>query len=102
MYAVVRTYSGQGASELFDLLGQREEDVKALISGVPGFRSYAAVRSGDGGVTVTVCEDKAGTDESSRRAAEWVKENVSTTVNRPRLSRGARSCSSALSRTLVG
>ena len=33
MYAVVRTYSGQGASELFDLLGQREEDVKALISG---------------------------------------------------------------------
>ena len=60
MYAVVRTYSGQGASELFDLLGQREEDVKALISEVPGFVNYAAVRSGDGGVTVTVCEDKAG------------------------------------------
>jgi hypothetical protein len=39
----------QGASELFDLLGQREEDVKALISGVPGFVNYAAVRSGDGG-----------------------------------------------------
>jgi hypothetical protein len=34
MYAVVRTYSGQGASELLDLLGQRDEDVKALISGV--------------------------------------------------------------------
>ena len=83
MYAVVRTYSGQGASELFDLLGQREEDVKALISGVPGFVSYAAVRSGDGGVTVTVCEDKAGTDESSRRAAEWVKENATTTVGQP-------------------
>ena len=37
MYATVRTYLGEGASELFDLLGQREEDVKALISGVPGF-----------------------------------------------------------------
>jgi hypothetical protein len=47
MYAVVRTYSGQGASELLDLLGQREEDVKALISGVPGFVNYAgALRSG--------------------------------------------------------
>jgi len=34
MYAVVRTYSGQGASELFELLGQREEEVKALISGM--------------------------------------------------------------------
>jgi hypothetical protein len=74
---------GAGRSELFDLLGQRKEDVKALISGVPGFVSYAAVRSGDGGVTVTVCEQKAGTDESSRRAAEWVKENVSATANPP-------------------
>jgi hypothetical protein len=83
MYAVVRTYSGQGALELFDLLGQREEDVKSLISGVPGFVNYAAVRNGDGGMTVTVCEDKAGTDESSRRAAAWVKENVDATPTRP-------------------
>ena len=60
MYAVVRTYSGQGASEIFEIMGQREEDVKALISGVPGFVNYAAVRSGDGGVTVTACEDKLG------------------------------------------
>ena len=89
MYVVVRSYSGQGASELFDLLAQREEDVKDLISGVPGFSSYAAVRSGDGGVTVTICEDKAGTDESSRRAAEWVKENVSTTVNPPTINEGS-------------
>ena len=88
MYVVVRSYSGEGASELFDLLSQREEDVKALISGVPGFASYAAVRSGDGGVTVTICEDKAGTDESSRRAAEWVKENVSTAVNPPAITEG--------------
>jgi hypothetical protein len=36
MYVVVRSYSGQGASELFDLLAQREEDVKALISGCLG------------------------------------------------------------------
>jgi hypothetical protein len=89
MYAVVRTYSGEGASELFDLLGQREEDVKSLISGVPGFVNYAAVRNGDGGVTVTVCEDKAGTDESSRRAAEWVRENVSATANPPVVTEGS-------------
>jgi len=88
MYAVVRTYSGAGATELFDLLGQREEDVRALITGVPGFVTYTAVRSGEGGVTVTVCEDKEGTDESSRRAAEWVKENVSTTANPPAITEG--------------
>ena len=68
MYAVVRSYSGPGASELFDLLAQREQDVRDLIGGVPGFVTYAAFRSGsDSGVTVTVCQDKAGTDESSRR-----------------------------------
>jgi hypothetical protein len=89
MYVVVRSYSGQGASELFDLMGQREQDIKSLISGVPGFVSYAAFRSGDGGMTVTVCQDKAGTDESSRRAAEWVKENISTTTNPPVITEGS-------------
>ena len=88
MYVVVRSYSGQGASELFDLLGQREEDIKTLIGGVPGFVSYAAFRSGDGGMTVTVCQDKAGTDESSRRAADWVKENMSTPGNPPTITEG--------------
>ncbi|MGA2321817.1 MAG: hypothetical protein ABSG95_13970 [Solirubrobacteraceae bacterium] len=89
MYVVVRSYSGPGASELFDLLGQREQDVKDLIGGVPGFVSYAAFRSGgDSGMTVTVCQDKAGTDESSRRAAEWVKENVSATGSPPVITEG--------------
>ncbi len=89
MHVVIRSYSGQGASELFDLLGQREEDVKTLIGGVPGFVSYAAFRAGGGGTTVTVCQDKTGTDESSRRAAEWVKDNVSTTVDPPAITEGS-------------
>ncbi len=88
MYAVVRTYSGAGASDIFELIEQREEDVKALITGVPGFVTYAAVRGGDGGVTMTVCEDKAGTDESSRRAAEFVKENLSVTADPPAITEG--------------
>jgi hypothetical protein len=39
-------------------------------------------------VTVTVCEDKAGTDESSRRAADWVKDNVSATADPPTITEG--------------
>ena len=88
MHAVVRSYTGEGASELFDLLAEREEDVRELISGVPGFVNYAAVREGDGGITVTVCEDKAGTDESSRRAAGWVAENLSTHAAAPEITEG--------------
>lgn len=89
MYVVVRSYTGQGASDLFEAMEQREEDVKSLISGVPGFVSYAAFRTGDGGMTVTICQDKAGTDESSQRAAAWVKENVSTTVSAPEITEGS-------------
>ena len=89
MYAVVRSYSGQGASEVFDLVGERDEEVKTLLGEVPGFVSYAAFRSGDGGVTVTVCEDEAGTEESSRRAAEFVKENLSTTGSPPEITAGS-------------
>jgi hypothetical protein len=89
MYAVVRSYSGQGASELFDLLEQREQDIKSLIGGVPGFVSYVAFRSGDGGMTMTVSEDKSGADESSRRAAEWVKENLSTAGDPPTITEGS-------------
>ena len=89
MHAVVRSYSGQGASELFEQLEQRNEEIKDLIGGVPGFVSYTAVRSSEGGVTVTVCQDKAGTDESSRRAAGWVKENISAMVNPPVITEGS-------------
>ena len=89
MYVVVRSYSGQGASELFDLIEKSEQEIKELISGVPGFVSYAAFRSGDGGATVTVCQDKAGTDESSNRAAAWVKENAGgTSVSPPEITDG--------------
>ena len=75
MHGVIRTYSGQGAKELFDLIIERSDDVEELIRGVPGFVSYALIQTGDGGVTVTVCRDKTGTDESVKRARDWVAEN---------------------------
>jgi hypothetical protein len=88
MYAIVRSYSGDGASELFDQLEQRNDEIKELIGGVPGFVSYTAIRTGDGGSTVTVCQDKTGTDESSRRAAEWVKENIGASTSPPAITEG--------------
>ena len=74
MHAVVRRYSG--ASDLNDLLAQRSQDVEQLLSDVTGFVAYYAIRAGDDLATVTVCEDQTGTQESSRRAAEWVRQNL--------------------------
>jgi hypothetical protein len=74
MHAVVRRY--RGASALNDLLAQRSQDVEQLLRDVPGFVAYYAIRDGDELATVTVCDDQAGTQESSRRAAEWVRQNL--------------------------
>ena len=79
MYAIVRNYSGAGAKQLFDLLEQRKADVEAIIRKVPGMMSYTLIRSGDGGVSVTVCQDKTGVDESLKVARDLIKNNASTT-----------------------
>ena len=77
MYAVVRTYSGPGAKELFGLIEQRKAEVEDLIRLVSGFVSYSLIHTDDGGVTVTVCEDKSGTDESIQIARDWIQANAS-------------------------
>ncbi len=83
MHAVVRTYSGQGAKELFELLEQRKADVERVIRSVSGLQSYSLIRTAEGGISVTVCKDKSGTDESVRLAAEWVRENASELATEP-------------------
>ena len=89
MYVAIRSYSARGAPELFDALAKSQGEVQAVMSAVPGFISYEAFRTDGGGQTVTVCQDKAGTDESSRVAAEWVKENVGVTVDAPTVTAGS-------------
>ena len=89
MYAVVRTYSGKGGKELFDVLEERKADVESVMRQVKGFMSYLLARTGDGGFSVTVCQDKAGTDESARVAREWVAKNAANTGARaPQVSEG--------------
>ena len=76
MHAVIRSYSGTGAKELIDLLVQRKADVEGLIRGVTGFVAYTIIRTADGGTTVTICQDKAGTDESVQLARSWIEDNA--------------------------
>ena len=89
MYAVIRTYSGKGAKELFDILEKRKSEVESVIRPVKGFVSYTLARSGDGGFSVTVCQDKAGADESVQVAREWVAKNANNTgAGAPKVSEG--------------
>jgi hypothetical protein len=74
MHATVRRYA---SSEMADLLASRSEEVESLMSGVPGLHGYFLVRTDDGCMSITVCDDESGTDESTRRAATWLRENAS-------------------------
>ena len=92
MDVVVRTYTGKGSKELFALLEQRKADVEKLMRSVKGFESYTLARSsnGEGGLSMTVCEDKAGTEESVRVAKEWIAKNAANiAVDAPKVSVGS-------------
>jgi hypothetical protein len=90
MYTVVRSYFGKGAKELFDVLEKNKADVETTIRSVKGFVSYSLVRSEDGGFSVTVCEDQAGTDESLEKARDWIAKNApGTGVAAPKVSEGS-------------
>jgi hypothetical protein len=89
MDAAIRTYSGKGAKELFDVLETHKKDVEGLMRSVKGFSSYSLIRTGDGGTSVTVCHDKAGVDESIQKAKDWIGKNApSVGASAPKVSEG--------------
>jgi hypothetical protein len=87
MYATIRNYSG---SELADALATRENDIRQVITTIGGFRAYYLVRTSDGNaVTVSVFDDQAGAEESTRAAAAWVAENLADlSVSPPQVTTG--------------
>ena len=88
MQVVIREYSGKGAKELFDLLEKKKAEVESLLRSVKGLVSYTLARSGDGGFSVTVCQDQAGIDESVQKARDWVAKNAANTgVSAPQVSK---------------
>jgi hypothetical protein len=74
MYAVLRRYAN--ATKLIEEMDRRPQEVESIIGAVPGFVAYHAIRTGDTLVTISVCQDQTGTEETTRRAAAWVRENV--------------------------
>ena len=89
MYTIVRSYFGKGAKELFDAAEKNKVDVEKLMRSVKGLVSYTLVRSEDGGFSVTVCNDKAGCDETVEKARDWIAKNAAGTgVAAPKVSEG--------------
>ena len=79
MHAVLRTYSGSGARELFDILDKNKAEVEQLMRAVKGFGGYTLVRTADGGYSLSVFADEAGSAEAVRVARDWVAKNARQT-----------------------
>ena len=86
MYVTIRRYKNAGA--LAEAMTAKKDEVMKLIKGVPGFVAYYATRDGDSMTTVSVYDDKAGGDESTRIAGEWVRANVTSPPSSPDVSGG--------------
>lgn len=74
MYTVIRHYTG--APGLAGDLKKHTTDIESEISSVPGFIAYYLIQTKDGAAAITVCENRNGCDESTKRAINWLRKNM--------------------------
>ncbi len=83
MHGVVREYRLDPAN-VDEVIRRITEIVPSLLQPIPGFVSYALNNPGDGRLmSYSVYEDASGTQESTRRAASWVRDNIAHLLPSP-------------------
>lgn len=88
LYVTVRRYQTDPKS-MNELIRRIKEEFVPIISKVPGFMSYSVIDAGRGTLaSISSFENKSGADESTRRAAEWVKSVKSLLPNPPQITAG--------------
>ena len=97
MYAAVRRY--EGVTDPAEAGRRVKEGFVPLIREVPGFVAYYWIDAGDGAmVSTSVFEDRTGAEESTKRAADFVRENLASLLpNPPQVTAGEVVASAVLS-----
>ncbi|MFD8816542.1 hypothetical protein ACFV23_34935 [Streptomyces sp. NPDC059627] len=82
MYAVVRRY--EGVTDPAEAGRRVDEGFVPLLRQVPGFVAYYWIDAGGGVmVSTSIYDDQAGADESVRRAADFVRDNLASLLPNP-------------------
>jgi hypothetical protein len=82
MYAVERRYDG--VTNPTEAARQVKEGFIPLLRDVSGFVAYYWVNAGDGVmVSTSVFQDQAGEEESTKRAADFVRTNLASLLPNP-------------------
>ena len=83
MFTSIRSYRVK-AGKADELIQKVQAGFVPLISSSPGFIGYYVVDGGNGRLaSISVFQDKAGAEESNRKAADWVASNIADLVEGP-------------------
>ena len=83
MYAAIRRYQVDPGS-VDEVTRGINEDFLPIIKEVSGFQAYYVVDGGDGRLaTVSVFEDQAGAEESTRKAGDYIRRNMASLLPDP-------------------
>jgi len=82
MHAVIRQYQVAGSAD--EVIRGINEGFLPIIKDASGFRAYYALDAGGGRLaTVSVFEDRNGAEESTRKAADWIRQNMASLLPNP-------------------
>ena len=75
-YLAVRQYQLAPGRTMEELVATVGSGLVPILRQVPGFREHYLVETSEGVLSITVFADQAGAEESTRRAADWVQQNL--------------------------
>ncbi len=75
-YLAIREYQLAPGRTMEELATLVESGFMPIVREVPGFKEYFLVETEEGVISISVFMDQAGAEESTRRAADWVQQNL--------------------------
>jgi hypothetical protein len=91
MFATIRRYEAVDQSRTNELVKKVDEGLLPKLSELPGFGGYSLIDTGNGVISsVAFYETSAQADESTKVAADWVREEKLDTAlpNPPKITTG--------------
>ena len=80
MHATIRVYLGM-AGQAGRFAAHRVE-LEQLMGSVPGLLTFHLIETAEGVATVTVCHDRAGSDEATGRLLLWTDDRIPDLAHR--------------------
>jgi len=75
-YLAIRQYQLAPGHTVEELAALVESGFFPILQQVPGFQEYFLVETSEGVLSVSVFADQAGAEESTRRAGDWIQQNL--------------------------